>query len=441
MNMPGEELLQIFIHQSGIGAILENPIELGIRLLFMAWGFVLLILGLKRVEPLLLIPIGIAMILANAPGLHLVAYTCSLHTTAQLDRLHGLSGLANIIYLNETTVKICTPESSSILAWLYHLFVRTEIGPILIFFGIGALSDFRPMLSYPLASIIGAAAQLGIIVVSLIAFASGIFSAPEAMAVGVVGGADGPTTIYTAINIAPQLVGPLTIAVYSYIALIPIIQPPIVRLLVPKNYRAIRMPPPREVSSKEIIAFWLLLIVVVAVLVPNALPLVIALAAGNIIKECGITEVLSRYGKTVPEALLDIATIITMLGVGSTLSYDFLSQYVVGGIEAYLHFLVKAFLCLGLGLLAFLISTVGGIALAWLLYFVSRGKVNPVIGCAGVSAVPISARVAQREANRVDPSVYILYHALGPNVAGVIGTAIVAGFYIGFVKHTLMALP
>jgi len=432
------ELIQIFLRQSGIGTALLNPFEFGIRLIFMVWGFILLALGLRRIEPLLLIPIGIAMVLANAPGLHLVAYSCSVHDYHYLNQIRGLATLANIIHVNETTVRICVPYSTAILAWIHHLFVRTEIGPILIFFGIGALSDFRPMFSYPITSIIGAAAQLGIIIVSLIAFASGFFTLPEALAIGVVGGADGPTTIYTATNIAPQLVGPLTIAVYSYIALIPVIQPPIIRALIPKRYRAIKMPPPREVSSREIILFWLVLICIVSILVPNALPLIIALATGNIIRECGISEVISRYGKTVSEALLDIATIMTMLGVGSTLSYDFLSQYVVGGIEAYIEFLLKAFLCLGLGLIAFLISTVGGILLAWLLHFITGGKVNPVIGCAGVSAVPIAARVAQREASRIDPSVYIVYHALGPNVAGIIGTAVVAGFYIGFVKTWLL---
>ena len=438
--MPGYELIQIFLRQSGINIAFANPFEFGIRLIFMIWGFILLMLGLRRVEPLLLIPIGIAMILANAPGLHLVAYSCSTHDYQYLDQVRGLAQLANIIHINETTVRICVPYSTAILAWIHHLFVRTEIGPILIFFGIGALSDFRPMFSYPITSIIGAAAQLGIIVVSLIAFASGFFTLPEALAIGVVGGADGPTTIYTATNIAPQLIGPLTIAVYSYIALIPVLQPPIIRALIPKKYRVIKMPPPREVDSREIILFWLVLICIVAILVPNALPLIMALAVGNIIRECGISEVVTRYGKTVSEALLDIATIMTMLGVGSTLSYDFLSQYVVGGIEAYIEFLIKAFLCLGLGLMAFLVSTLGGILLAWLLYFITRGKVNPVIGCAGVSAVPIAARVAQREASRIDPSVYIVYHALGPNVAGIIGTAVVAGFYIGFVKTYLLPL-
>ncbi len=435
--MAGFSLLNVIFRQSGFW-VFTHPVEAGIRILFMAWGLTLFLLGLKkRVEPLLLMPLGLAMFLANAPGLHLAAYRCSIVPTSKLSSIAGLGGIVNVVKLG-SVAKICSPERTAILAWIFHYVVKTEIGPILIFFGIGALSDFRPMLSYPIASIVGAAAQLGIIVVSAIAFSLG-FPMGQAMAIGVVGGADGPTTIYTAINIAPELVGPLTIAVYSYIALIPVIQPPIARLLIPRRYRGVKMPPPRKVGRKTIILFWIVTVIVVAFLVPNALPLILALAAGNIIRECGITEVVSRYGRTVSEALLDIATILTMFGVGATLSYDFLAQFVVGGTSGYILFLERAFLALALGLLAFVISTIGGIGFAWILYFATKGRVNPLIGCAGVSAVPISARVAQREASRVDPSTYILYHALGPNVAGVIGTAIVAGTYIGAYK-ALMGL-
>jgi len=425
--MSGLSLPIVILKQSGFW-IFTHPFEAGVRFLFMGWGLALFLLGLKkRVEPLLLMPLGISMFLANAPGLHLAAYTCTVTTLAAAK---SLGGLANIVYLHNGLVKVCTPVRTAILAWIFHYVVKTEIGPILIFFGIGALSDFRPMLSFPIASIVGAAAQLGIIVVSAIALSLG-FPLGQAMAIGVVGGADGPTTIYTAINIAPELVGPLTIAVYSYIALIPVIQPPIARLLIPRRFRATKMPPPRKVDARTVILFWIVTIIAVAFLVPNALPLILALAAGNIIRECGITEVVTRYGRTVSEALLDIATILTMFGVGATLSYDFLKQFVYGSTASMVLFLERAFMALGLGLLAFVISTIGGIAFAWLLYFATKGRVNPLIGCAGVSAVPISARVAQREASRVDPSTYILYHALGPNVAGVIGTAIVAGVYIG----------
>jgi len=420
------------------GLAVGDPVELGIRLIFMVWGFALLYLGLRKVEPLLMIPLGVGMILANAPGLHLAQYSCVVYTLEEYSKLNlgGFTGLVNVIQVGENLVKVCSPEATSLLAWIYHLIVRTEIGPILIFVGIGAISDFRPLLSFPVGALIGSAAQLGITVVTLTALAIGVFKLPEAMAIGVVGGADGPTTIYTATNIAPHLIGPLTIAVYSYIALVPIIQPPIVRALVPKKIRGMKMPKPREVGSKEIIIFWIITIAVIAFLVPAALPLVIALAMGNIVKESGISEVVARYGKTIADPLLDTATILTMIGVGSTLSYDFLSQYVMEATHvAYLTFIGKAFLILGLGLVAFAVSTVGGIAFAWVLYVITKGKVNPVIGCAGVSAVPISARVAQREAQSVDPTTYVLFHALGPNVAGVIGTAIVAGYYISYIKN------
>ncbi|MEM2021799.1 MAG: sodium ion-translocating decarboxylase subunit beta [Zestosphaera sp.] len=419
------------------GLMLGDPVELSIRLIFMVWGFVLLYLGLRKIEPLLMLPLGVGMILANAPALHLARYACEVLSATEFNvsNLGGLSGLANVITLGDV-VKVCTPESTALLSWIYHLIVRTEIGPILIFVGIGAISDFRPLLSYPVGALIGSAAQLGITVVTLIAFSSGFFSLPESMAIGVVGGADGPTTIYTATNIAPNLIGPLTIAVYSYIALVPIIQPPIVRVLVPRSIRGMKMPKPREVSSKEIITFWIIVTLVISFLVPAALPLVIALALGNIVRESGISEVIARYGKTIADPLLDTATILTMIGVGSTLSYDFLSQYVtVGTPEAYLTFIGKAFIILGFGLVAFSVSTVGGIAFAWALNILTKGKVNPVIGCAGVSAVPISARVAQREAQSVDPTTYVLFHALAPNVAGVIGTAIVAGYYISFTRN------
>ena len=419
------------------GLYFGEPAELAVRLIFIAWGSVLLYLAIKRgVEPLLLLPIGLGMVLANIPGLHLARYVCSNVAGGLPESLRGLEGLANIIDFG-SYVRVCSPESTSLLGWVYHLVVRSEVGPIFIFVGIGALSDFRALLAFPVGALIGSAAQLGITAVTFTALALG-FKLNEAMAIGIVGGADGPTTIYTAVNIAPHLVGPLTIAVYSYIALVPVIQPPIIRALVPKRYRAIEMPkPPAEIPASRILAFWLTTLVVVSALVPAAFPLVAALALGNIVKEIsGRFSEVERYFKTMADPLLDIATILTMLGVGATLSYDFLSQYVPErAAEAYLGFIVKAFTILALGLIAFAVSTVGGILFAWLLYVVTGGRVNPVIGCAGVSAVPIAARVAQREVQLVKPGLYVLFHALGPNVAGVIGTAIVAGYYISYIKH------
>jgi len=419
------------------GLYFGEPTELVVRLIFIVWGSVLLYLAIKRgVEPLLLLPIGLGMVLANIPGIHLARYVCSDIAGGLPEGYKGLEGLVNVIDFG-SSIRICSPESTSLLGWVYHLVVRSEIGPILIFVGIGALSDFRALLAFPIGALIGSAAQLGITVVTFTALALG-FRLNEAMAIGVVGGADGPTTIYTAVNIAPHLVGPLTIAVYSYIALVPVIQPPIIRALVPRRYRAVEMPrPPTEIPASRILVFWLVTLAIVGALVPAAFPLIAALALGNIVKEISskFGEV-ERYFKTMADPLLDIATILTMLGVGATLSYDFLGQYVLERTaEAYLSFIVKAFTILALGLIAFAVSTVGGVLLAWLLYAVTRGKVNPVIGCAGVSAVPIAARVAQREAQLVKPGLYVLFHALGPNVAGVIGTAIVAGYYISYIKH------
>lgn len=414
-----------------------DPTELAIRLIFIVWGASLMFLAVKKsVEPLLLIPLGLGIILANLPGLHLAKYVCQDVYNRVPEVLKGVEGLTNVIDFGNFT-RICSPEPTSFLAWIYHLVVRSEIGPILTFVGIGALSDFRSLISFPAGALIGSAAELGTIVSTFIAIALG-FRLNEAMAIGIVGGADGPPTIYTAVNIAPHLVGPLTIAVYSYIALIPIIQPPIVRALVPRKYRAVKMPSPsKEVGLDHILIFWLACLVIVGVLVPVAFPLVAAVALGNIVKELS-TKVgeLERYLKTMADPLLDISIIFTMLGVGATLSYDFLGQYVAGtDPAAYIGFITKAFVILGVGLVAFVVSTIGGIFFAWILYFVTKGKVNPTIGCAGVSAVPVSARVAQKEVQRVRPGVYVLFHALGPNVAGVISTAIVAGYYISYIKH------
>ncbi|MEM4831209.1 MAG: sodium ion-translocating decarboxylase subunit beta [Sulfolobales archaeon] len=418
------------------GLALGDPVELGIRATFIAWGALLVFLAVKKsVEPLLLIPIGFGMILANVPGLHLAKYVCQDLDGQLPELLKGIEGLVNVINFGNYT-RVCSPEPTSLLGWIYHLVVRSEIGPILIFAGIGALSDFRPLISFPIGALIGSAAQLGITVVTFMALTLG-FRLNEAMAIGIVGGADGPTTIYTAVNIAPHLVGPLTIAVYSYIALVPVIQPPIIRALVPKRYRAIEMPSPKEVTLGHILTFWFICLLVIGALVPAAFPLVIAIAMGNIVKELS-TKVgeLERYFKTLADPLLDIATILTMIGVGATMSYDFLSQYVAeASPAAFFSFIVRAFMILALGLVAFVVSTTGGLLFAWALYFLTKGKVNPVIGCAGVSAVPIAARVAQREAQLSKPGLYVLFHALGPNVAGVIGTAIVAGFYISYIKH------
>ncbi|MCX8184346.1 MAG: sodium ion-translocating decarboxylase subunit beta [Sulfolobales archaeon] len=419
------------------GLIIGDPVELAIRTLFIAWGAILVALAVKKgVEPLLLIPIGLGMILANVPGLHLTRYVCQDLSNEQLPEVvRGIEGLVNVITFENFT-RICSPESTSLLGWVYHLVVRSEIGPILIFAGIGALSDFRPLISFPIGALIGSAAQLGITVVTVMALATG-FKLNEAMAIGVVGGADGPTTIYTAVNIAPHLVGPLTIAVYSYIALVPVIQPPIIRALVPRKYRAVEMPSPKEVTLEHVLMFWFVCLFVIGALVPAAFPLVVAIAMGNIVKELS-TKMgeLERYFKTMADPLLDIATMLTMLGVGATLSYDFLAQYVAtASPQAFLGFIVKAFTILALGLVAFAVSTVGGLMFSWLLYVVTKGKVNPTIGCAGVSAVPIAARVAQREVQQVKPGLYVLFHALGPNVAGVIGTAVVAGYYISYIKN------
>jgi len=291
--------------------------------------------------------------------------------------------------------------------------------------------DFRPLLAQPYTFILGAAAQLGVFVSLVGALYMG-FNLGEAASIAIIGGADGPTTIYTAVKLAPEILGPVALAAYTYMSLVPIIQPPIIRLL-PRKHRAVRMKPPRKVSDLEALIFPVLLIIVTALLVPRAIPIVGMLALGNLMKESGVTELLERLVKTSANDLMNILIILLTITVGSTMSVDMINYYSkIMGITP-LQFLKMFALTFLWGLIAFMASTVGGVVFGEIMYFATRGKVNPAIGAAGVSAVPMSARVVQREVSRVDPGNYIIMNAMGPNVAGVIGTAIVAGIYINFV--------
>ena len=403
-----------FLFTTGIGQMLQEPLAGAIQAFFLAIGFLLIYLGLKGIEPLLMIGIGLGMILANVPGVHLMAI----------------------------------PKPGEPLPMLYALksfILDTEIGPILIFLGLGAMTDFRPLIAQPYTLLLGAAAQLGVVVAMIgalhigeIGTALGIplpkFELHEAAAIGIIGGADGPTTIYVASKIAPAIIGPLAISVYSYMAAVPLIQPPIIRLL-PKKHRAVKMSMPRKVSDLEALLFPILLLIVSALLVPSSAPIIGALAFGNILRECGIIEVVERLAKTAANELMNILTILVTISVGSTMSYDYIVAIVDSDPSAIMNFLAKTAFIFIWGLLAFATSTLGGIFLGEVLYFITKGKINPMIGAAGVSAVPMSARVVQREAIRVDPSNIIIMQAMGPNIAGVIGTATVAGIYIDFVHR------
>jgi carboxybiotin decarboxylase len=360
-------------------------LTLGNIVMFAIAGTLIFLAITKGYEPLLLIPIGFAAMLANLPLANLGAY------------------------------------ETGILALIYDSGIRTELLPPLIFLGVGVLTDFRPLLARPLTFLLGAAAQLGIFAAALVAFYFLGFTAREAASIGIIGGADGPTSIFITIQLAPHLLGAVAVAAYSYMALVPIIQPPIMRLLTTKKERAIDMPQALAVSRTTVILFPIVTGVVASLAVPTSAPLIGLLMFGNLLRESGVTD---RLKKTAGGPMIDIVTILLGLAVGATMGAA--------------HFLTyRTILIMVLGAIAFSFSTAGGILLAKLLNLFLRdgNKINPCIGAAGVSAVPMSARVVQQfvsmETNgRVNP----LMPAMGPNVAGVVGSAVTAGVFLALLR-------
>ena len=333
----------------------------------------------KKFEPLLLLPIAFGMLLANLP-------------------LTGLmSGPA------------ADGEAGGLLYYLYKG-VKLGIYPSLIFLGIGAMTDFGPLIANPSSLFLGAGAQFGIAIAFIISSALG-FTPQEAASIGIIGGADGPTAIYLTSRLAPDLLPAIAIAAYSYMALIPIIQPPIMRLLTTKKERETVMVQLRPVSKLEKVCFPIIVSILCILLLPSVAPLIGMLMLGNLFRECGVVE---RLSDTAQNALINIVTIFLGVTVGATASADtFLRP--------------ETLMIIGLGLVAFMFSTVGGLLLGKLMYVLSRGKVNPLIGSAGVSAVPMAARVSHLEGQKANPKNFLLMHAIGPNVAGVIGSAVAAG--------------
>ena len=354
------------------------------RMLVM-WGVVLGLLYLavyRRFEPLLLVPIGFGALLANLPT----------------------EGLVN-------------PPTAEAVGGLFHyigLGITLELFPPLIFLGVGALTDFGPLIANPRMLILGAAAQFGVFVTFVGAMALG-FAAPEAAAIGIIGGADGPTSIFLANKLAPHLLAPIAVSAYSYMALVPLVQPPIMRLLTTENERRIRMRSLRPVSRREKLAFALVVTVLCILLVPAASALIGMLMLGNFLRECGVVE---RLSKAAQNEIINAVTIFLGVAVGITMTGERFLQ-------------VETLKILVLGIVAFGFSTAAGVLMARLMNLMSRkNPINPLIGSAGVSAVPMAARVSQVEGQRADPDNFLLMHAMGPNVAGVIGTAVVAGFFI-----------
>ncbi|KJS33255.1 MAG: glutaconyl-CoA decarboxylase subunit beta [Desulfatitalea sp. BRH_c12] len=351
------------------------------RLAMIAIGCILLFLAIfKRFEPLLLVPIGFGAVLSNIP-------------------LAGMSDPGGVLY------------------YIYAVGIKTGIFPLIVFMGVGAMTDFGPMLANPKTALLGGAAQFGIFItligaLALSTFVPGIhFNLLEAASIGIIGGADGPTAIFLSSQLAPHLLGPISVAAYSYMALVPLIQPPIMRLLTTAQERKIHMQQLRYVGKREKIVFPLLVLGLCVLLLPSAAPLIGFFMFGNLMRECGVV---GRLSDTAQNALINIVTIFLGLGVGAQLSSaNFLNLSTLG--------------ILLLGAVAFSIGTASGIIMAKLMNLVSKNKINPLIGSAGVSAVPMAARVTQKLGMEADPQNMLLMHAMGPNVAGVIGSAVAAG--------------
>ena len=294
---------------------------------------------------------------------------------------------------------------------ILYIGVKTSVYPCLIFLGVGAMTDFEPLLSNPKSLLLGAAAQFGIYVAFFLAVCFG-FTGPEAASIGIVGGADGPTAIWLAKTLAPHLLAAIAIAAYSYMALIPVIQPPLMRLMTTKKERAIVMKPTRKVTKAEKILFPIVVIIATCLFLPSVAPLLGCLMLGNLLKESGVT---ARLSDTAQNALMNIVTILLSVSVGATAHFStFLTT--------------QTLMIVALGLLAFVFATVGGLGIGKIMCWLSKGKINPLIGSAGVSAVPMAARVSNTVGLKYKPGNYLLMHAMGPNVAGVIGSAVAAGF-------------
>ena len=430
-----DKLLNLFV-SSGI-----YQIQLG-QAVMIAVGLGLLFLAIKKnFEPLLLVPIGFGGILANIPeaGLALSAVENALHLGGPevLDQLANILGISSsdpkaikeayaltsqAKHLEITQLAIDAGFNNGMLYNFYLVSIASGAAPLLIFMGVGAMTDFGPLLANPKTLFLGAAAQFGIFAtvlgaVGLTALGVMDFTIQDAAAIGIIGGADGPTAIYVASLLAPHLLGAIAVAAYSYMALVPMIQPPIMRLLTTEDERKLAMTQLRPVSKNEKIFFPLLLLILVAMLLPDAAPLLGMFCFGNLMRECGVVE---RLSDTSQNALINIVTIFLGLSVGSKLSADkFLDLNTLG--------------ILMLGMVAFAIGTACGVLMAKGMNRLSSTPINPLIGSAGVSAVPMAARVSNKLGLEANSQNFLLMHAMGPNVAGVIGSAVAAGVMIKFV--------
>ena len=385
-----------FVETSGFGAFFA-PGGWKFAVMIALACFLLYLAIKKQFEPLLLLPIAFGMLLTNLPGAEMYHSELFAGGHVHWDIFVDKAGLIDYLYLG----------------------VKLGIYPCLIFVGVGAMTDFGPLIANPKSFLLGAAAQLGIFATFLGAKALG-FEPNECGSIGIIGGADGPTSIFLTARLAPDLLGPIAIAAYSYMALVPVIQPPIMKALTTKKERMIKMSQLRQVSKTEKIIFPVIITIIISLLLPSAAPLVGCLMLGNLMKECGVVD---RLSKTVQNELMNIVVIFLGISVGATATAD-----------SFLNF--KTLGILVLGIVAFSCGTAGGLLLAkFMNLFLPEGKkINPLIGSAGVSAVPMAARVSQTVGQKENPSNFLLMHAMGPNVAGVVGSAVAAGILLAFLS-------
>ncbi len=389
------DLLKTLWETTGISQFSDAELLIKTLIMYVIVGVLVYLAVAKKYEPLLLLPIAIGMLLGNLPGANLFHMDLFMGDTFSVGKVLTDGGLLDILYLG----------------------VKLGIYPSIIFLGVGAMTDFSPLIANPVSFFLGGMAQFGVFAAFILALALG-FNIDESAAIGIIGGADGPTAILVTKELAPHLLGAIAIAAYSYMALIPMIQPPLMKLLTTKKERAIKMKQLRPVSQLEKIAFPIVIIILVCLLLPEAAPLIGFLMFGNLLTVCGVTE---RLSKTVQNELMNITTVMLGISVGATASA-----------ANFLAWDTLKIIALGLG--AFCLSTIGGLLGGKFLCLITKGKINPLIGSAGVSAVPMAARVSQDVGKKADPNNYLLMHAMGPNVAGVIGSAIAAGIFLALFR-------
>ncbi len=385
------------LYESAFGALTWGNIVM------LVIGGVLIYLGIaKKMEPILLVPIGFGVFLVNLPLAGMMIYSPE-GFPAEVGSLSEL-------------IKAIGAGKIGLLNILYTYGIESEVIPLLIFLGLGALTDFSPTIARPISFIFGATAQLGVFVVFLIAYLSGLFTVNEAACVGIIGGSDGPPTVYLTAALAPQLLGPITLVAYSYMALVPIIQPPVINLLTTKQERAIYMKPQlREVSRLEVILFPIMIFLIAGLLVPKSVPLIGMFMFGNLLRVSGVTD---RLGQSAGGVFIDVLTFLLGLTVGALM-------------PAQVFLTAQTLAIVGLAIVAFSFSTAGGLLAAKFVNLFLKEKINPMIGAAGVSAVPMSARVVQKMGQQANPKNFLLMHAMGPNMAGAVSTSVVAGIFLG----------